>query len=177
MKFIEYKVGMLVQPLVEVKAKHTAITGREQLAFKEGMLGIVMDAHKVNGVLVSYFDPISGMVETARVSALMKVEWPSHLPDLELISQDKQVFKHYMISRSMDFLAAKAYLRAIYTLRPEYLRSLNVNTLRIPGVHIRKARAFVEDEPVAFYRALLKEVEGMLGEFNDFLIAPKEKAA
>lgn len=152
MKKIKFKKGTLVQPIVAVQSSYSGYGGRPEMYFMPNMLGVVREDDADMGVQIEYIDPASGCMECARVSAhnLDIIAWPSNCVDLTtVVPVNVSDTSDYWFCGSITYLGVVQYIKAIASLSYDYLESIGISTIRVPGVHSSRLRS-VEPVPEVF---------------------------
>lgn len=144
------KVGMLVQPKVKTRSSYSGYAGRPEIYFDVNMLGVVrsVDGFRFAGVQVQYIDPVTGCLEHARVfeENLIIMDWPENCINLTQVLPENGVGNKYWFCGSMSFMGCVQYIKAIALYSYDYLQSIDLKTVRVPGVHASRLRS-EEPEP------------------------------
>jgi len=140
---------MLVQPKLKVRASYSGYAGRPEMYFDVGMLGVVrsVDGLSFAGVQVEYIDPATGCLEHVRVfeDKLVILEWPDNCINLTQVLPENGVGNRYWFCGSMSFMGCVQYIKAIALYSYDYLQSIDLKTVRVPGVHAARLRS---EEPL-----------------------------
>lgn len=139
----KFQKGMLVQPSTKVESSYSGYAGRPKMYFDIGMLGVIKSVNNDTvSIQVEYIDPASGCIECARVfkENLDVISWPENCTDLSKVIPENGMANKYWFCGSMSFMGCVQYIKAIALYRYGYLQSIELKTVRVPGVHITRLR-------------------------------------
>lgn len=135
---------MLVQPSTKVESTYSGYAGRPQMYFDVGMLGVIKSVDNDSvGIQVEYIDPATGCMECARVfkENLDVISWPENCTDLSKVIPENGMVNNYWFCGSMSFMGCVQYIKAIALCSYDYLQTIELKTIRVPGVHIARLRS------------------------------------